>query len=167
MVSALWDLKALQQDASFVESNPEMFALGTKSKKRKARAKAIKKEKSSWKSEFDSLRTQAIKCVDDFGSSCEKLAKKYESREPLTERAKLPIRYSSDCSQTIQLKDLAAKVNVYTMVQSPTKGDAEMKSGPVRVKTKMKIYEDGSQLKLLHQTVTQEWKTDKKAASNQ
>ena len=153
MVSALWDLKALQQDASFVEGSPEMFAMGTTPKKRKARKAAITKARKAWRSEFDSLRAQAIKCVDDFTDACETLARKYRDRDPLTERSIMPTRYTSDCGQTMQIVDIGGrKILGYSMPRSSVRGDTEMASGPVKVRTWLKLYKDGSQLKALHKT---------------
>ncbi len=161
MVSALWDLKALQQDAGFIAGNPDMFALGTTKEKRQARQAAVRTAKAEWSSEFDTLRAKAGECLKSFKGFCDALAQKYKKRDPLAERAKLPIRYSSDCKQQIQLSGLGNKVSAYQMPNSAAKGDTEMGSGPVKVRTWMDIYKDGTQLKLRHKTALYEWKTNK------
>jgi len=42
------------------------------------------------------------------------------------------------------------------MPRSSVRGDTEMASGPVKVRTWLKLYKDGSQLKALHKTNTYE-----------
>ena len=96
MANALWDLKAIIQDAGFIITSPRMFAMGTTSRKRNARLAAVRRAKAEWQREFDSLRNQASACVDNFTDTCDQLAMRYRDKDMLAERAILPVRYNSE-----------------------------------------------------------------------
>ncbi len=173
LADALWDLKALQEDSAFILEHPEMFAMGTTPEKRNARLLAVRNAQERWKGEFDGLRAKAVPCVANFSPACATLASQYQQRDPLLERAILPIRYSSDCGpqpwqdashrgQSLEIvgTQVSGKIGACNAPWTKLRGDAEMGGGPVRVQAWLKLWPDRRQLKTLFNVDLAEWKTD-------
>ncbi|MBN1656044.1 MAG: hypothetical protein JXA30_19910 [Deltaproteobacteria bacterium] len=168
LVTALWDLKALQEDAQFILEHRDMFAMGSKKEKQTERYNYVKQLQKRWKDEFWSLQTETKKCMEVFSSKCEQLANKYENRnlELLLERELLPARYSSNCYKEEWLKgdDLLKELFQTERLElgRHDMDDSEMDGNPVRVSSYLYLRPDGKELKGRYEVNLEEWHTNNK-----
>lgn len=174
LVSALWNLKAMQDDADFIMHNRNMFALGTTKATQNARFKDVKALRARWKNEFWALQKATKSCMANFTKQCEKLSNQYYSNRSTglqRERGFLPDRYTSDCYSDYKLNMDKVFDVIFTDPPEPASqgyrvlrlgvhefGDDDLAGGPLRTASWLRTKPDARLLKAKYEVVLEEWK---------
>jgi hypothetical protein len=163
-LDALWDLKTLKEQAQYILKKEKKFALGIpNSQKRQLRLANVRSLLAGWQTEFDKLLTDLKGCMSSYNENCTKLANTYEANPKIAQESLLPQKYQSYCYGNIEVRHDSEEVPTdddRISLQHVGRGDAEMGSGPVRVKAFLDLMVDGTQLKAAVIVSLQEDKAD-------
>ncbi len=146
LLNALWDLKALKDEAFFILSNPDQYALGLPEgpscpgcgAKREINLEWVRSLNDRWRNEFIKLLKDTKSCLENFKrKGCNSLANWYDSHPRNTERKLLPKRYKSRCYDDYHVTPESIGGNF--PIDGSIRGDDEMGGGPVKVTSKLYV----------------------------
>lgn len=150
MVSALWDLKSLREEAAYILAQEDRFALGIPGGSiRKQRYDFVRSLSERWIAESNSLLDETKECVKSYTEDCGKLADWYESHPRLAERKHFPKKYRSYCYGILNVTPtLPDPMDQPKWIRLGSEfGEGNHHEGPVDVGAELKIVPAGRQLK--------------------
>lgn len=179
MIGALWDLRALREDAAFMQSHPEEFAMGWRDRTVRKWESWLSDLDGHWLAEFQALRERAQQCrsagdgeTDRWDAlDCSEIAKAYNreegSRKLLAERDQLPTRKSSVCRAPIPI-DADAKTDwegniPLGFILRHTRGSHELQNGLPKIleaELAVRVLQRGRLARLLLRTSLEDCKPD-------